>query len=103
MTHQNDHSRPIRVVFQKSRVLTKVVVLVALVLSMAALVTLMVTTAEAKARSAELAQQAAQLEQENADLEQHIDDLNTIQGIENIAKEELGLVDPDTVVFNPES
>lgn len=103
MTHQNDHSRPVRVVFQKSRVLTKVVVLVALVLSMAALATLIVTTTEAKARSAELAQQAAQLEQENANLEQHIDDLNTIQGIESIAKEELGLVDPDTVVFNPES
>ena len=102
MTYQ-DEQRPVRLVFQRSRTLTKIVVLVALVLSMAVLVTLAVKMNEARMSNEALTQQAAQLEQENADLEQKIDDLDTVQGIENIAKEELGLVDPDTVVFNPES
>ena len=60
------------------------------------------TEAQAKEKARALKDQAAALEQQNAALEQHIDDLNTLEGIENIAKEELGLVDPDTIIFDPQ-
>ena len=88
-----------RLVYQRSQTLTKVVVLVALVLSMAALLTLGIARRDAEKRTAELLEQARQLEQQNSQLERYIDELGTVQSVERIAAEELGLVDPDTVVF----
>lgn len=92
----------IRLVYQRSRTLTKVVVLVALVLSMAALVTLTVARQDAEDQAAKLREQILQLEQRNAQLERYIDDLGSVQSVERIAAEELGLVDPDTVVIQPQ-
>lgn len=92
----------IRLVYQRSRTLTKVVVLVALVLSMAALVTLAVARQDAEDQAAKLREQVLQLEQKNAQLEQYIDDLGSVQSVERIAAEELGLVDPDTVIIQPQ-
>ena len=50
-----------------------------------------------------LRHQAAQLEQENSQLEQDIDSLGSLDSLQQIAKDELGLVDPDTVVLQPEN
>ena len=50
-----------------------------------------------------LKDQAIELEQENSRLQQAIDKLGTIQGIAYIAKEQLGLVDPDTIIIEPEN
>jgi len=47
--------------------------------------------------------QAAELEHENAELEDKIGDLGSADSIQDIAQEELGLVDPDTVIINPNS
>ena len=47
-------------------------------------------------------EQADALEQENQDLTQYIDELGTVQGIQRIAEDELGLVDPDTVIIVPQ-
>ena len=99
MTSQDRQSRPVRVVFKRGSTMTKLAVLAALVLSMAALWTLTLITQQTRARAAELKAEAAQLEQENSRLEDKIEDLGSVQGVENIANEELGLVDPDTVIF----
>lgn len=103
MEWTNEQERPVKVVFRRSPVAARVVILAALVVCIALLVTLTVMTAQAREKAQALKQQAAELEQQNAALEQHIDDLDTLEGIENIAKEELGLVDPDTIIFDPES
>ena len=47
--------------------------------------------------------QAAALEQENADLTEKKDNLGTNSSIRDIAREELGLVDPDTIIIDPNS
>ena len=47
-------------------------------------------------------QQAAALEGTNADLQDKIDRAGSVQGIQDIAREELGLVNPDTVLIQPE-
>lgn len=99
MTKKGNPFANVRLVYQRSQTLTKVVVLVALVLSMAALLTLGIARRDAEKRTAELLEQARQLEQENNQLERYIDELGTVQSVERIAAEELGLVDPDTVVF----
>ena len=102
MEWQNEQDRPVKVVFHRSPLAARIIILAALLVCIALLVTLSIMTTQAKERAQALKEQAAALEQQNAALEQHIDDLNTLEGIENIAKEELGLVDPDTVIFDLE-
>jgi len=92
----------VRLVYRRSSVLTKTVVLSAGVLAMAALLTLNLTIEGVRNKTNELRDQAAQLEQENSQLEENIDNLGSVEGVEQIAKDELGLVDPDTVIIEPE-
>ena len=40
---------------------------------------------------------------ENAELREKIAELDTVQSVQDIAREELGMVDPDTVVIVPNS
>ncbi|MBQ8579675.1 MAG: hypothetical protein IJ448_03165 [Oscillospiraceae bacterium] len=47
--------------------------------------------------------QAVMLEGENADLTNRIQNVGTVEGIELIAREELGLEFPDTIVFTPDN
>ena len=94
--------RRMKIVFYRSSPLVKVVALCAVVLSTVTLLTLRGAILESEDRTAQLLQQAIALEQENQDLAQYIDELGTVQGIQRIAEEELGLVDPDTVIIEPE-
>ena len=43
------------------------------------------------------------MEQENDDLQEKTDQLGTSSSIKEIAREELGLVDPDTILIEPNS
>ena len=94
--------RRIRVVYRRSSRLTKTVVLSAVVLSMVALLTLHLTAGALQAKAEELTDEAARLEQENQQLERDIDGLGAADSVEQIAGDELGLVDPNTVVIHPE-
>ena len=89
----------IKVVYRRSKPLTKVVVIAAIVLSMAALITLRWTLNDIQKQTQDMKAEAARLEQENAELEDKIDQLGSVQSAMEIAQEELGLVDPDTVVI----
>ena len=51
--------------------------------------------------TAEHLAQAAELEYENEILEQKIGQLDSVQGVIDIAKEELGMVDPNVAVIDP--
>lgn len=91
----------IRLVYKRSSVLTKTLVLVALVVSITALLLLRSAIADSRAQAEAWRNQAAQLEQENSRLEQSIGSLGSVDGIKDIARDELGYVDPDTVVLQP--
>ncbi|MBE6976443.1 MAG: hypothetical protein E7439_04520 [Ruminococcaceae bacterium] len=91
----------IRLVYKRSSNVTKIVVLCAIVLSMAALIILGNAIQDARARAEALRSQASRLERENNRLSSLIDSLGTVAGIEQIAREELGLVDPDSVIITP--
>ena len=92
----------IRLVYNRSSTLTKVLVLSAVLLSTVTLLSLRSLILEAEAQNAAILSQAAQVEEENAKLEQNIDALGTLDGVIQIAKDELGLEDPDTVVLVPQ-
>ena len=88
--------------YRRSSTITKVVVLLTVVLSIAALLMLhyAITTTENAAE--ELRQEAIGLEQEQSRLELYIQELGTIQGIIRLAQEKLGLIEPGSVIIQPE-
>jgi cell division protein FtsL len=83
----------------RSRKLTVIVLVVAIVLSMGALTVLHLSRKQLQNRTDELREQAAHLELENAALQEDIDQVGSIQSIVEIAEKELGLVQPDAVFF----
>ena len=93
----------VRLVYKRSNNLTKIVVLCAIVLSTVTLVVLGSVINDTRAQADALRAQASRLEQSNSRLESLIDSLGTVAGIQQIAREELGLVDPDSVILTPES
>ena len=102
MAEKKNPFSDVQVVYRRSKPLTKVVVIAAIVLSIAALITLRWTQNDIRAEIEDMRQQITQLEQENAALEEKIDNLGSIQGVMDVAQEELGLVDPSTVIIQPE-
>lgn len=94
--------RSVQIVFRKGKVLTKVVVMVTIVLSMAALITLRLSQDRVLEQTDQMRQEAAALEYENAQLTEKIDSANTVQGVEQIAQDELELVSPDTILIDPD-
>ena len=93
--------RDLKVEYSRSHPLTKVVVIALIVLSMAAMITLAWSQADMRRQIEEMRREVAQLESENNDLREKIDKLDSVEGVENIAQEELDLVDPDTIVIDP--
>ncbi len=89
----------VRIVYRRSKPLVKVVVIAVIVLSMAALLTLRWSLSDIQAQIQDMRSQVSRLELENADLNEKIDELGSVQSVMDIAQEELGLVDPDTIVI----
>ena len=85
--------------YRRTSALHKVVIAAAIVLSSVTLLSLRLAQWEAEDALADLRHQAAVLEQENAELRQDIDELGTTDSVRDIAREELGLVDPDTIII----
>lgn len=86
--------------YRRTPVLTKAVMGAAIVLSTVTLVTLTYSRIDAQQQLALLQEQAAVLEEENLELRERIDDLGTADSIREIAREELGMVDADTVIID---
>ena len=100
--HKNPR-RDIRVTLQPSPRMLKIAVILLIVFSTMALVGLSWVQSGIRNQIEDMRQEAAALEQENAGLSEKIADAGSLQGAENIAREELGLINPDTVVINPNS
>lgn len=92
----------VRLVFVRSSKLTRILILSAMTFSILALMVLHTAMGIGNNHLEALRHQAAQLEQENSQLEQDIDSLGSLDSIQQIAKDELGLVDPDTIILQPE-
>lgn len=91
----------IRLVYRRSSILVKSVVLATLVLSVLALIVLRISIQSNQGQQADLQQQAALLEQENRALTKQIAELGTVESVKRIATLQLGLVDPDSQFFTP--
>ena len=96
-------ARQFKLVVKRSSRTTKIVVCTAVLLSVVTILVLHSATLDAQARAEAWRQKAQQLEQENQKLEEKIENLGTLEGIKDIAQDELGLTDKDTVVLEPEN
>lgn len=98
---RNPFSR-IRLVYRRSSKTVKCVVLATIIVATLALLSLTIAISSAKNEAEALRSEAMALEQENAQLSEDISELGTIKSIKDLARKLLGLVDPDTVIFDPE-
>lgn len=80
----------------------KVTLLVMIICSTVALMVLGIGIHKTKQEIRQQQQQATQLEQENAELEENLSIMDKVQGIVKLARELLGLEDPDAIIVTPE-
>ena len=92
----------VRFVRRRSGKWTIIAIIIAIVLSMGALTALHLSMSQLKNRTEDLRDKAAQLEAENEDLQEDIEQVDSIQGIVEIAEKELGLAQPDAVFYGEE-
>ena len=93
----------VKIVFRRGSLALKLAVLAVVTVSLATLLVVWVYKQQAQKDYEDLRDQAIVLEQENSRLQEAIEQLGTIKGIAQTAKEKLGLVDPDTIIIEPEN
>lgn len=102
MEEKKNPLKKVKVEFRSSSPALKIVVIVLILFSMAALIALRWVHTGILEETENLKNEAAKVEHANTELEEKIDKIGSVQSIQDIAQEELGLVDPDTVVADPE-
>ena len=103
MAEQKDSLRNIRVIVRPADRKLKTVFIVLILICAAALAALGVIRGMIDQQTRSILDQAAVLEEENEDLSQKTEDLGSSDSIKDIARDELGLVDPDTIIIKPNS
>lgn len=89
--------------YRRTKTATKIVLIVSLLLCIGALTALRLSMNDLEARTDRLRSRAAALESANSEIRENLDSIGTVRGVIAIAEDELGLVQPDTVFFAPES
>jgi cell division protein FtsB len=103
MAEKKNPLKNAKVVVRQSPAALKVVLIVLILFSMAALIALRWVHTGILAETENLRQEASALEHANTELAEKTDKLGSVQSVKDIAREELGLVDPDTVIITPQS
>ncbi len=89
----------VQVVVRPTSMLLKALVIVLIVFSMAAMGALAWVQAGLRRQTEDMRAQAVVLDRENQKLKDRLENPDDVQTVKDIAKEELGLVDPDTVLI----
>nr|MBQ8244210.1 cell division protein FtsL [Oscillospiraceae bacterium] len=90
-----------KIVVRPSPAALKIVLIILILFSMAALVALRWVHNGILEETENLLDEAAAIEYANSQLEQKTADLGSVQSVKDIAREELGLEDPNTVIIEP--
>ena len=96
-----ENLKKIKFIPRRGSLLGKAVLLSVVVFSTVTMLVMGSAVAQSRQRAEDLRQSAMALEQAQQDLQNRIDDLGTDEAVRQIAQEELGLVDPDTVIIIP--
>ena len=85
--------------FVKSSLLVKLLILILVVYATITLVNLRAQISEKESEAAALTSSIAATEQENGRLQDAIDEMDTDAGVESVARDQLGMVGQDEIVF----
>lgn len=102
MAERSNPFRNIRFIVRPGPRKLKILFLALILACTAALVALGVVRGRIQQQTQAALEQAAALEQENKELIEKQEKLGTNSSIKDIARDELGLVDPDTILIDPE-
>ena len=94
--------KKVKVEIRPASNILKILLIVLILFSVVALAALRWVHTGILTEIADLKEEASGLEHANDELERKQDELGSVQSIEEIARDELGLVDPDTVVIDTE-
>ena len=103
MAEKKNPLKNAKVVVRQSPAVLKIVLIVLILFSMVTLAALRWVHTGILEETENLREEASALEHANDRLEEKTDELGTVKSVEDIAREELGLVDPDTVIIDPQS
>ena len=102
MAEKNTPPKNVKVEVRPASNILKIVLIVLILFSIVALAALRWVHDGILTQIDELKKEASGLEYANEVLDQKTEELGSVQSIQDIAQEELGLVDPDTVIIDPE-
>ena len=102
MANKSTPPKNVKVEVRPASNILKIILIILILFSIVALVALRRVHNGILTQIDELKEEASGLEYANAELDQKTEELGSVQSIQDIAKEELGLVDPDTVIIDPE-
>ena len=102
MAEKNTPQKTVKVEVRPASNILKIILILLILFSIVALVALRWVHNGILSQIDELKDEASGLEYANQVLEQKTGELGSVQSIQDIAKEELGLVDPDTILIDPE-
>ncbi len=102
MTQKNTPPKKVKVEVRPASNILKIILTILILFSIVALIALRWVHNGILTQIDELKEEASDLEHANEELDQKTQELGSVQSIEDIAKEELGLVDPDTILIDPE-
>jgi len=102
MAEKNPPPKKVKVEVRPTSALLKILLIVLIVFSIVALIALRWVHNGILFQIDELKEEASGLEYANEELERKMGELGSVQSIQDIAKDELGLVDPDTILIDPQ-
>ena len=102
MANKNSPPKQVKVEVRPASNILKILLIVLIIFSIVALAALRWVHSGILSEIDELKQEASGLEHANSELERKTEELGSVQSIQDIAKEELGLVDPDTILIEPD-
>ena len=102
MEEQKNSKASVQIIWRHSSLLLKILVIVLIVFSMAAMAALGWVQVSIRNQTEQMKAEAAALEERIKELEDRIQNIDSVQTIRDIAKEELGMVTSDTILIQPE-
>ena len=102
MANKTTTRKKVKVEIRPSSNILKIILILLILTSIVALIALRWVHAGILTEIADLKEEASGLEYANEELEKKTEQLGSVQSIQDIAEDELGLVDPDTILIELE-
>ena len=103
MAQKKNPLKNAKVVVRQSPAALKIILIVLILFSIVSLAMLRWVHNGILAETENLREEASALEYANTELVEKTENLGSVQSVREIAQEELGLVDPNTVILDPQS